>query len=82
VISVRVKLFAMAKDLVGTGEVELSLQDGSHASSVLDHFFKANPGLSSWKNHLRVAVNAEYVGLDHRLHDGDEVAIIPPVSGG
>jgi molybdopterin converting factor subunit 1 len=82
VISVRVKLFAVAKDLVGTGDVELSLQDGSRASNVLDHFLKASPGLSSWKNHLRVAVNAEYVELNHRLQNGDEVAIIPPVSGG
>jgi molybdopterin converting factor subunit 1 len=82
VISVRVKLFAVAKDLVGTGETELSLQDGSRSSDVLDHLLKANPGFSSWKNHLRVAVNAEYVELDHRLHNGDEVAIIPPVSGG
>lgn len=81
-ISVRVKLFAVARDLVGTGDVELSLQDGSHASDVLDHFLKAHPGLSSWKSHLRVAVNAEYVELNHRLQDGDEVAIIPPVSGG
>jgi molybdopterin converting factor subunit 1 len=82
VISVHVKLFAVAKDLVGTGETELSLHDGSRASNVLDHFLRANPGLSSWKNHLRVAVNAEYVELNHRLQNGDEVAIIPPVSGG
>jgi molybdopterin synthase sulfur carrier subunit len=82
VISVRVKLFAAARDLVGTGETELSLQDGSRASDVLDHFLKARPELSNWKNHLRVAVNAEYVELDHRLQSGDEVAIIPPVSGG
>jgi molybdopterin converting factor subunit 1 len=82
VISIRVKLFAVAKDLVGTGDVELSLQDGSHAFNVLDHFLKVNPGLSSWKSHLRIAVNAEYVELNHRLQDGDEVAIIPPVSGG
>jgi molybdopterin converting factor subunit 1 len=82
VISVHVKLFAVAKDLVGTGNVELSLQDGSNASDVLDHFLKTNPGLSSWKDHLRVAVNAEYVGLNHLLQSGDEVAIIPPVSGG
>jgi molybdopterin converting factor subunit 1 len=81
-ISICVKLFAMAKDLAGTGETKLSLPEGAYASNVLDHFLKVNPKFSTWKDHLRVAVNSEYVDLHHPLHDGDEVAIIPPVSGG
>jgi molybdopterin synthase sulfur carrier subunit len=82
VISVRVKLFAVAKDLAGTDEATLSLHDGALASSVLDHFLKVNSRFEDWKAHLRLAVNTEYVDLNHLLHDGDEVAIIPPVSGG
>ena len=81
-ISVQVKLFAVAKDLGGTGETTLSLQDDAQAAAVLDHFFKLSPRFEGWKDHLRVAVNSEYVDLHHHLHDGDEVAIIPPVSGG
>jgi molybdopterin converting factor subunit 1 len=82
VISIRVKLFAVAKDLAGTSEATLSLKDDAQVSSVLDHFFKVSPRFEGWKDHLRVAVNSEYVDLHHQLHDGDEVAIIPPVSGG
>jgi molybdopterin synthase sulfur carrier subunit len=82
VITVHVKLFAAARDIVGANETDLSLEDGSHASSVLEHFLKVSPKLSSWKDQLRLAVNFEYVDLHCQLHDGDEVAIIPPVSGG
>jgi molybdopterin synthase sulfur carrier subunit len=82
VISIRVKLFAAAKDLAGMAETTLSLQDDAEASSVLDHFLKVNSRFEGWKDHLRVAVNSEYVDVHHPLHDGDEVAIIPPVSGG
>jgi molybdopterin synthase sulfur carrier subunit len=82
VISVHVKLFAVAKDLAGTSESTLSLQDNAQAAAVLDHFLKVNSRFEDWKDHLRVAVNSEYVDLNQPLHDGDEVAIIPPVSGG
>lgn len=81
-ISIHVKLFAVAKDLAGTGETTLSLQDDAQAESVLDHFLRADSRFEAWKDHLRLAVNSEYVDLNHPLHDGDEVAIIPPVSGG
>lgn len=81
-ISIHVKLFAVTKDLAGTSEATLSLQDDAQAASVLDHFLKVNSRFEGWKDHLRVAVNSEYVDLHHLLHDGDEVAIIPPVSGG
>ena len=81
-ISVNVKLFAMAKDLAGMGETTLSLEEGALASNVVDHFVKLNPRFSAWKDYIRLAVNSEYADVSHPLHDGDEVAIIPPVSGG
>lgn len=81
-ISVNVKLFAMARDLAGLHETTLSLAEDAPASAVVEHFVKLNPRFSDWKNYIRLAVNTEYVNLDYRLHDGDEVAIIPPVSGG
>jgi molybdopterin synthase sulfur carrier subunit len=82
VISIHVKLFAVAKDLAGTNEITLSVRDNAQAAGVLDHFLKINPRFEDWKGHLRLAVNSEYADLHHPLHDGDEVAIIPPVSGG
>lgn len=81
-ITVSVKLFAAARDLTGVSEKLLTLEDDAVALTVLDHFVRTNPRFLEWKKHTRVAVNSEYVDLDYRLHDGDEVAIIPPVSGG
>jgi molybdopterin converting factor subunit 1 len=51
-------------------------------TELLDHIQKQHPTLKSMRNTLAVAVNMAYVGSDHIVHDGDEVAIIPPVSGG
>jgi molybdopterin synthase catalytic subunit len=82
VITVDVKLFAMARDLAGLSETVLSLPAGSPADSVLEALIGKYPRLKEWKEHLRVAVNREYVPQEHILQDRDEVAIIPPVSGG
>jgi molybdopterin converting factor small subunit len=42
----------------------------------------AHPGLERFRSSVRLAKNSEYVGPDARFHDADEVALIPPVSGG
>ena len=79
---VKVKFFAIARDIVGTSEKVLVLPLESAASTVLDALVTENPRLGEWKNYLRIAVNSQYVSLEQKLHDQDEVAIIPPVSGG
>ena len=81
-ITVNVKLFAAAKDIAGAGEVRLSLPDGSLASEVIEALIKRNLEFLKWKKYLRLAVNREYINNDQPLHDNDEVAVIPPVSGG
>jgi molybdopterin synthase catalytic subunit len=75
---VRVRLFAALRDQVGSGEVELELPDGAAAGSVPG----AVPGLAAAPEGLLLAVNRRYVAADHVLAEGDEVALIPPVSGG
>ena len=81
-IRVRVKLFAVARDIVGAGETTLSLPPSSSSADVLNMLVETYPLLSRWKEYLRLAVNCEYVHSNYTLHDNDEVAIIPPVSGG
>ncbi|MBI2618872.1 MAG: molybdopterin converting factor subunit 1 [Ignavibacteriales bacterium] len=76
------KLFSVARDLAGFHELEVELEQKARASSVLDVLVQRNPHFKDWKPSLRIAVNQEYVHADHALRDGDEVAIIPPVSGG
>jgi molybdopterin converting factor subunit 1 len=81
-VKVRVKLFAAARDIVGKDEVTLSLSNGATVSSVIDGLIQQYPKFMGWKNHVRVAINWEYADQNEIVHDHDEVAVIPPVSGG
>jgi MoaE-MoaD fusion protein len=65
------------RERVGTGENEMELPDGARASDVWD-LLQAGPEPKG----LAYAVNREYVDREHMLAEGDELAIIPPVSGG
>jgi len=81
-IEVTVKFFAVARDIAGMDEHKYSLPEGTSASDVLGKLSNEYPRFQDWKNHLRIAVNCEYVSLTHVLKNQDEIAIIPPVSGG
>ena len=72
-----VKLFAALRERAGTGERALELTDGARASDIW-----AALGLGEEPAGLLYAVNREYAERDRALEDGDEVALIPPVSGG
>lgn len=72
-----VKLFAALRERAGTGERALELADGARAADVW-----AALGLGEEPAGLLYAVNREYAELGRELSDGDEVALIPPVSGG
>jgi MoaD family protein len=78
----RVRLFASFRQAAGAGEVEVEVGPEPRVRDVLDALRDAYPGLEPALAAAMVAVNLEYVGPDFRLNPGDEVAIIPPVSGG
>ena len=81
-MTVRVKLFAMLRERAGTAGAFHDVPDGSTVKDLWDDLRRAHAGLTGVDLKLLYAVNSEYVTLDHRLADGDEVAFIPPVSGG
>jgi molybdopterin converting factor subunit 1 len=81
-MKVRVRLFASVKEIVGRREVVLELPEGVAASELLQRFAVEHPRLQALLPSLLVAVNREYVEAARVLRDGDEVAFIPPVSGG
>ncbi|MGC4033839.1 MAG: MoaD/ThiS family protein [Tepidisphaeraceae bacterium] len=76
------KCFALARDLTGYAERTIEMPEGSTAGDVLAAVVATAPQLSPHANRLALAVNLEYVGRETVLKDGDEVALIPPVSGG
>jgi len=81
-ITISVKMFAMIRDLAGSGHVAISVADGATVDALFAALMTRYPGLEQWRPHLRFAVNNEYVAVDHQLREADEVAVIPPVSGG
>lgn len=81
-MKVRVKLFAMLRERAGTGDAFREIPEGSTVNDLWERLRREHGGLAGMNLKLLYAVNSEYVALDHELADGDEVAFIPPVSGG
>ncbi|HUY80822.1 MAG TPA: molybdenum cofactor biosynthesis protein MoaE [Acidobacteriaceae bacterium] len=79
---VRVLVFGVLKDLIPGASAALELEDGARVQEVLDHFRKVFQQDEKIWGSLAVAVNREYVQASHPLREGDEVALLPPVSGG
>ena len=79
-MKVKVRFFASCREIAGIGQVELQVQQGETISRLLQtlqHDFPRLPAAG-----ILVAVDAEFVKPSYVLQDGDEVALIPPVSGG
>ena len=81
-MKVHVKFFAILRERAGTADVIKDLGDGSTVAELWRGLQKDYPKLDVPGIRLLYAVNQNYVGLDHRLSEGDEVVFIPPVSGG
>ena len=77
-----VKLFAILREKAGTSGLTLELPEAATVADLLKEMAQQFPNLLEGASHTMVAVNTEYVQKSHLLHDGDEVALIPPVSGG
>ncbi len=81
-MQITVRFFAMFREQVGTGMRTLELPGHSTARDGYDAAVADHPALSGLQSSVMLMVNQDYVDPDHPLHDGDELAIIPPVSGG
>lgn len=79
---IRILFFAGLRERAGTRSTELDLPAGATVAVAIDHARRATP--KPWKptTHMMTAVNEEYVPASHELKEGDELALIPPVSGG
>jgi molybdopterin synthase catalytic subunit len=79
---VRVRLFAIQRELAGTREVVLELADGATVAAAWDALVARHPVLAPGRDSVRFARNGAYAEPATALGDGDELAVIPPVSGG
>jgi len=79
---VTVRLFARLRDLAGTGELIRNVPARATVHTVWKLLTAEMPLLREYEGTMSVALNAEYTRMAAAVHDGDEVAFLPPVSGG
>ena len=81
-MKVTVRFFALYRERTGVSERSWQLPDGATLADLLGEIRRAYPGLAPPDVEIVTAVNEEYADGGVALRDGDEVALIPPVSGG
>jgi sulfur-carrier protein len=81
-VTVTVKLFAAYQEAYGVPELTWEFPTGTPATAVRERLVAEHPELEQWRNLTRFGVNLQFVEPDTILQDGDEVVLIPPVSGG
>ena len=81
-IVITVKLFAAYQDAYGQPELTLELPEGATVANVRDRLLAEHPELEQWRDLTRFGVNYQFVEPETSLRSGDEVVLIPPVSGG
>jgi molybdopterin converting factor subunit 1 len=79
---VTIRLFARLRDLAGTGELVRDVPAPATVHSVWNALVDEMPALHEYERTMSVAVNADYARMSAAVHENDEVAFLPPVSGG
>jgi molybdopterin synthase sulfur carrier subunit len=81
-INVKLKLFAAYQEAYGCSEIQLKLPEKTTVVDILEQAIALYPELEKWRSLTRFGVNLQFVDANTYLKDGDEVVLIPPVSGG
>ncbi|PZC50865.1 MAG: molybdopterin synthase catalytic subunit [Chloroflexi bacterium] len=79
---VTVKTFAALREIIGSASVAIDVSSDASVRDVIKAVSERYPGIGIIASQIIIAVNMEYVSFDHPVHESDEVALIPPVSGG
>jgi molybdopterin converting factor subunit 1 len=81
-VRVTVRLFARLKDIAGAAELTRDVAAGATIGSVWRELAGEFPDLAQYERSISSAVNLDYARMDRAVSDGDEIAFLPPVSGG
>ncbi len=81
-MKVRLLYFAVLRDITGQSESDLDLPEGSRPREVWQRLRASYEKLAGYEQPPMAAINESYASPDAVLHDGDELAFIPPVAGG
>jgi len=81
-VRVTVRLFARLRDIAGAAELRREVGPDATIRTVWTQLVNEFPDLGGYERSISSAVNADYARMDDRVRDGDEIAFLPPVSGG
>ncbi|MGB6385026.1 MAG: molybdenum cofactor biosynthesis protein MoaE [Terriglobales bacterium] len=81
-MKIGVLFFGVLKDVFGRTRETVDLPEGARVREVLFYYSRGAPQFEAMVSSLAISVNQEYSEVDRVLHDGDEVGLLPPVSGG
>jgi molybdopterin converting factor subunit 1 len=81
-VRVTVRVFARLRDIAGAAELQREVAPGATVGDVWRGLTAEFPGLAAYEKSMSSAVNADYARMNDAVRDGDEVAFLPPVSGG
>jgi molybdopterin converting factor subunit 1 len=79
---VTIRLFARLRDIAGSGDLQVDAPSGATVADVWQVLTARHPALAAYGSSISCAVNDDYSRMTAELHEGDEVAFLPPVSGG
>jgi molybdopterin converting factor subunit 1 len=79
---VTVRLFARLRDIAGAADLSRDAETGATVADVWRGLVDEYPEMARYESSISSAVNADYARMTATVRDGDEVAFLPPVSGG
>ena len=79
---VKIKLFGALREALGWRELDREIAAGSTAKQLVEGLVKEYPILDGYARIIKIAVNRRYADSETELHEGDEIACLPPVAGG
>lgn len=81
-VTIRVLFFGLLKDITGCAEERLEVAEGSTLADVFEHYAALHPRLREAGRSIVLAANQQFAERSRQVADGDEIAFLPPVSGG
>ncbi len=81
-MQINVRLFALYRERAGRSTVSVTVPEGATVADLIDEIRRQLPSLAPAQVQIVVAVNTDYADSEVALHPGDDVCLIPPVSGG
>ena len=81
-MELNVRLFALYRERAGQNIIKVAVEDGATVADLTDEVRRQVPNLAPPEVKIVVAVNADYADFDVALQPGDDICLIPPVSGG